>query len=70
MEKWLTNANETLDECTGFGDENDTKQKLQAITVCTFQRCFICHFNGKKNIYFLILRIYQVAYQKVNNYLQ
>lgn len=33
MEKWLTNANETLEDCTGFGDENDTKQKLQAIIV-------------------------------------
>lgn len=35
MEKWLTNANETLEDCTGFGDETDTKHKLQAIIVRT-----------------------------------
>lgn len=34
MDNWLINANETLDECTGIGDENETRQKLQAITVC------------------------------------
>lgn len=34
MDNWLTNANKTLDECTGIGDENETRQKLHAITVC------------------------------------
>lgn len=33
MDKWLAAANETLDECTGIGDENETQQKLSAITV-------------------------------------
>lgn len=33
MDKWLANANQTLDECAGIGDENDTRQKLLAITV-------------------------------------
>lgn len=33
MDKWLANANETLDECAGIGDENETRQKLLAITV-------------------------------------
>lgn len=33
MDKWLANANETLEECAGIGDENETRQKLLAITV-------------------------------------
>ncbi|XP_031632357.1 nesprin-1 isoform X5 [Contarinia nasturtii] len=32
MDIWLANANETLEECAGIGDENETRQKLLAIT--------------------------------------
>lgn len=38
MDKWLANANETLDECAGIGDENETRQKLLAITVLNPRR--------------------------------
>lgn len=38
MDKWLANANETLDECAGIGDENETRQKLLAITVLKLQK--------------------------------
>lgn len=33
MDKWLTKANETLESCFGIGTENETKQKLEAVTV-------------------------------------
>lgn len=36
MDKWLANANETLDECTGIGNEDETRHKLQAITVSEY----------------------------------
>lgn len=45
MNKWLANANETLDKCSGIGDENETRQKLLAITVC-----FAITVQFKKNI--------------------
>lgn len=35
MEKWLAVANETVDKCTGIGDEDEIKQKLLGITVCS-----------------------------------
>lgn len=34
MDKWLANANETLDNCASIGNEEETRQKLQEINVC------------------------------------
>lgn len=36
MDKWLDIANDTLDKCTGIGNEDETKQKLLSITVLIF----------------------------------
>lgn len=33
MDKWLAKANETLESCFGIGNENETKQKMEAVTV-------------------------------------
>lgn len=33
MDKWLAKANETLESCFGIGTENETKQKMEAVTV-------------------------------------
>lgn len=33
MDKWLAKANETLENCFGIGNENETKQKMEAVTV-------------------------------------
>lgn len=33
MDKWLANANDILDECAQIGNEAETRQKLQAVTV-------------------------------------
>lgn len=33
MDKWLAKANETLETCFGIGTENETKQKMEAVTV-------------------------------------
>lgn len=35
MNKWLAIATDTLDSCAGIGDEGETRQKLQNITVST-----------------------------------
>lgn len=35
MDKWLANANETLENCAGIGNEPETRQKLTAVTVNT-----------------------------------
>lgn len=66
MDKWLTKANEILDECAGIGDENETRQKLLAITVLAleinlFQKCLLYFI-------FLNFRICQAVYPKANNY--
>lgn len=70
MDKWLANANETLDECAGIGDENETRQKLLAITVVKLHRYH--NYVQKLSLYilhsFAIYRIYQAAYPKANNY--
>lgn len=33
MDKWLSNANETLTECLGVGDQQSTQIKLSSINV-------------------------------------
>lgn len=33
MDKWLSNANETLAECLGVGDQQSTQIKLSSINV-------------------------------------
>lgn len=35
MNKWLAIATDTLDSCAGIGNEEETRQKLQNITVST-----------------------------------
>lgn len=35
MNNWLAIATDTLDSCAGIGDEGETRQKLQNITVST-----------------------------------
>lgn len=36
MDKWLSNANETLAECLGVGDQQSTQIKLSTINVSSF----------------------------------
>lgn len=33
MEKWLANANDILEECSGIGTELETRQKMESINV-------------------------------------
>lgn len=49
MDKWLAKANETLEGCFGIGTENETKQKMEAVTVSVI--------NCDCAISFLLLRL-------------
>lgn len=54
MDKWLANANETLDDCGGIGDAQQTQQKLDAVNVSVptyiFLMCFyFCNFYVKRD---------------------
>lgn len=43
MDKWLSNANETLAECLGVGDQQSTQIKLSSINVSNFLILFFQH---------------------------
>lgn len=49
MDKWLSNANETLAECLGVGDQQSTQIKLSSINVrISFSYFFFkTHFYNK-----------------------
>lgn len=33
MDKWLVNANESLNECSGVGDVHETQRQLETVNV-------------------------------------
>lgn len=35
MDKWLANANESLNECSGVGDVHETQRQLDTVNVST-----------------------------------
>lgn len=71
MDKWLAKANETLESCFGIGTENETKQKMEAVTVSVNNCVATLFFTFRSSSYFvsdsiIFFRLYRTASQKVN----
>lgn len=49
MDKWLSNANETLAECLGVGDQQSTQIKLSSINVSSFLIKFFYHHLSRRS---------------------
>lgn len=60
MDKWLANANESLNECSGVGDVHETQRQLDTVNVSTANWC------PSKHIYIDNIRASPIAFPRAN----